>query len=87
MPVKYFKEMVCDALAAGITYQGKNWTKEYQLSYWNRTKEKNKENINPKLVELLDKVYTDVSIYGLDKVIKGKNLDKLYYEYINKKND
>ena len=81
MPVKYFKELVCDSLAAGMTYQGKEWTKEYQLSYWNRTK--TKENINPKLVKLLDRVYTDVSKYGLDKVLKGKNLDKLYQEYIN----
>ena len=83
MPLKYYKELVCDSLAAGLTYQGKNWTKEYQLGYWNKAA--NKDKINPKLVELLDRVYTDVSKYGLDKVIKGKNLDKLYNEYINDK--
>ena len=71
--------MVCDSLAAGMTYQGKNWTKEYQLSYWNKAATKDK--IHPTMVKLLDKVYTDVSKDGLDKVIKGKNLDKLYEKY------
>ena len=28
------REMICDNLAAGITYQGTSWTKEYQLSYY-----------------------------------------------------
>ena len=79
MPLKYFKEMVCDSLAAGMTYQGKNLTKEYQLSYWNKAATKDK--IHPTMVKLLDKVYTDVSKDGLDKVIKGKNLDKLYEKY------
>ena len=79
MPLKYYKEMVCDSLAAGMTYQGKNWTKEYQLSYWNKAATKDK--IHPSMVKLLDRVYTDVSKDGLDKVIKGKNLDKLYEKY------
>ena len=37
------------------------------------------------MVKLIERVYTDVSKDGLDKVIKGKNLDKLYNEYINEK--
>lgn len=80
MPLKYFKELVCDSIAAGLTYQGKNWTKDYQLSYWNRTKKQAK--INPKMEKLLDKVYTDLSIEGLDKVITKKYLDELYSKYI-----
>ena len=32
-------ETICDQLAAGIVYQGKNWTKEYQLNYWNKHKD------------------------------------------------
>ncbi len=34
IPYKYVAEMLCDKMAAGIVYQGKNWTKEYQLSHW-----------------------------------------------------
>lgn len=86
MPLKYFKEMVCDSLAAGMTYQGKDWTKEYQLSYWERTKEKAK--MHPQMRILLEKVYKDVSVSGIDKVLKKGYLDNLYREYIiEEKND
>lgn len=80
MPYKYFAEMVCDSLAAGMTYKGRHWTKEYQLNYWMRKREKAK--INPKLDFLLTKVYTDVSNYGVNKVINSKNLKDLYKKYI-----
>lgn len=72
--------MICDSLAAGQTYQEKNWTKEYQLSYWNKTKEKAKMNENMKI--LLEKIYTDISIEGINKVLKRKKLKKLYDEYM-----
>ena len=36
IPYQYVAEMICDKLAAGIIYQGKNWTKEYELKYWER---------------------------------------------------
>ncbi len=80
MPYKYFVEMVCDNMSAGMTYQGKKWTKEYQLSYWMKTKDKAK--MNPKMKRLLTRVYTDISVYGVDPVINKKNLKKLYKEYI-----
>lgn len=79
MPLKYFLEMVCDSFAAGMTYQGKNWTKEYQLEYWTRIKEK--AIVHPTIEKLLTKVYTDVSIEGLDPVLKRSRLQKLYEEY------
>ena len=79
MPYQYFVEMVCDSLAAGMTYQGKKWTKEYQLSYWNKVKDKSE--IHPKMKRLLTKVYTDVSEVGVEKVVNKKNLKKLYDEY------
>lgn len=79
IPFKYFLEMVCDSFAAGLTYQGKNWTKEYQLSYWNRSKEKAK--MHPVMKDLLEKVYTEVSEKGLKEVLKKKHLETLYKEY------
>lgn len=78
MPLKYFKEMVCDNLAAGITYQGKNWSKEYQLSYWNKVKDN--ARMDERLKKLLTKIYTDISIYGINKVLNKKNLNTLYKE-------
>jgi len=79
IPFKYFLEMVCDTLAAGMTYQGKNWTKDYQLSYW--LKEKDKVLVNQKIKDLLEKVYTDISIKGLNSVLNKKYLKKLYNQY------
>ena len=79
IPFKYFLEMICDSFAAGIIYQGKDWTKEYQLEYWNRVK--NKGTIHPQIKALLDEVYTEVSIHGLNSVLKRKILKELYVKY------
>ena len=81
MPFKYFLELVCDSLAAGMTYQGKEWTKEYQLSYWKKAKKY--ARIHPRMEKLLDRVYEDISVEGIEKVLKRKRLKKLYLEYTN----
>lgn len=82
IPYQYLVEMVCDTLAAGLTYQGKKWTKDYQLNYWFKTREKAK--INPKIDFLLTKIYTEVSEQGIEKTINRKNLEYLYRKYIGK---
>ena len=79
IPFKYFLEMVCDSMAAGQIYQGKNWTKEYQLLYWNKVKDN--AIMHPKYKKLLDKVYLEISKQGLNAVLNKKYLRKLYDEY------
>ena len=79
MPYKYTIEMVCDTLAAGIVYSGKNWTPSTQLEYW--TREKEQSLLNPKSKEFLTEVYTQVSEKGIDTVITPDNLKKLYKMY------
>ena len=74
--------MICDSFAAGIIYQGKNWTKEYQLSYWNRTKQRAK--IPQELMNLLDEVYQTVAEEGLKPMIHSKRLKELYRKHIQK---
>ena len=54
MPYKYTAEMICDKLAAGIIYQGKDWNKEYPLTYWK--KEREKIIMNEKLRDMLSDV-------------------------------
>lgn len=80
IPYKYTIEMVCDTFAAGMAYQGRNWTKEYQLSYW-ESSERPGKYLNPKISEFLTRVYCDVAEKGLEAVINKKNLKKLYYDY------
>ena len=79
IPFKYMLEMICDNLSASITYQGKNWTKEYQLSYWNKVKED--AALNKKLKKFLTKVYEEVAEKGIDEVITKKHLKELYDKY------
>ncbi len=79
MPFKYILEMICDDLAAGMTYQGKKWYPGYQLTYWNKVREEAK--MNETMKQLLDKVYTEISLHGL-KVLKRKQIKEWYDSYI-----
>ncbi len=81
IPYKYVVEMICDSLAAGIIYQKKNWTKDYQLNYWIKTRSNAK--IHPAIDLLLTKVYQDISKEGIEKVLNKKNLTFLYNKYVN----
>ena len=78
MPFKYFLEMICDTLSSGMTYQGKNWTKEYQLSYWNRTKDRVRMDESQKIA--LGKVYERIAEKGLKEVLKKKYIKNIYDE-------
>ena len=79
IPFKYFLELICDSLAAGMTYQGKKWNQSYQLEYWMRVKDKSR--MHPKMKELIERVYTEVSIHGHKEVLNREKLKKLYDEY------
>lgn len=81
IPYKYTVEMICDTLAAGLTYQGKNWYPGYQLEYFN--KRTDKDLINEKIVKVLTEVYEMVEKEGINKTINKKNLKRIYYKYVN----
>ncbi len=76
IPYKYAAEMICDKLAAGIVYQGEKWTQEYQLSYWE--KEKERLEMNPRIQEFVTSVLTQVAKQGIDKTLTKKNIKNLY---------
>ena len=52
MPMKYFKEMFCDRVAASKIYQGKNYTDAHPLEYFSRAKDR--IIIHPKTAALLE---------------------------------
>ena len=73
IPFKYAVEMLCDTLAAGKTYKGKNWYKEYQAGYFEERTDL--QWINPKIVEFLREAYADVAKDGnIKRVLNKKNL-------------
>ncbi len=79
MPYKYTVEMLCDTLAAGIVYNGKNWKTDSQLHYWE--KEKIRSPLNDNLKEFLTDAYTQIAQKGIDSVINPQNLKSLYQKY------
>lgn len=82
IPYKYTAEMICDTLAAGMTYQGKNWTNDYQLKYYLVDRER--KHINPKIDKILLETYELISEKGIDEVINSKTLKKIYYKHVGK---
>lgn len=81
IPYKYVVEMICDNLAAGMTYMGKNWTADYQYKYWFRRMQKS--FINPTINGIVLEVLEKVSLYGIDNVIKKDVLKEIYDKRVN----
>lgn len=79
MPYKYAAEMVCDRLAAGIVYSGKEWTNTTQLEYFKI--HKYDDLLNEKLINFLEDIFYQVSINGIDKTINSRNLKNAYKKY------
>lgn len=79
MPYKYAAEMICDKMAAGIVYQGKKWTKDWQINYYMR--ERDKCLIHPEIDKFMIATFTEVSQKGLDATLTKQNIKKLYEKY------
>lgn len=79
IPYPYVAEMLCDKLAAGIIYKGKDWTKEYELEYW--LNERDKTLVNDQVEALITDVFTQVSEVGIDKALTKENVKKSYKKY------
>lgn len=80
IPYKYTVEMICDTIAAGLVYKGKEWTNSSPLEYYNNRKDK--EYINEDIKKVLVTVYEQVSKNGINKTITRKNLKKIYNTYV-----
>jgi len=81
MPYKYAVEMICDTLAAGIVYSGKEWNPSTQKEYWGRTRHLVK--VNPMIFNLLTEVYDEVEEKGIKEVINKKKLRELYQKHVS----
>ena len=84
-PYKYVAEMLCDKTAAGIVYSGKNWTKDYELQYY--LKERDKLRINKNLDGLFFEFFTKLSTEGIDGTFKKQYVKNLYNKYTSENNN
>lgn len=46
MPYKYAVEMICDKMAAGIVYNGKDWKQDTQIKYYMKERETSIVHLN-----------------------------------------
>lgn len=65
MPLKYVIEMFCDRVAASKIYQGKNYTDEFPLQYFERGRDH--RIIHPETSDLLEKLLVMLKDEGEDK--------------------
>lgn len=81
MPYKYIVELICDTLAAGLVYKGKDWKQNSQIEYFENRKDL--DYINDNIKKVIREVYQQVDKNGIDKTITKSNLKNIYYKYVN----
>lgn len=81
MPYEYVIELICDYLAAGRTYRGKNFTYEDELSWWNLKLEKETPKIHPETANFITFVFTKLALgcYDLEPRVFQKAKEFLKY--------
>lgn len=84
LPYKYIVEAICDKIAAGMAYNGKNWTKEEPFKYWTNIEKPGPTVKHPATIEFVDKVLKKVSDDGLDSAINSKYLKSVYRDVCEK---
>lgn len=82
IPYKYAVEMLCDHIAAGMVYRGKEWNKEYPLKYWNEI-ETVRNLYNPKTEKFITVIKEEIAKDGIDKIMNKKHLKGQYEKYCN----
>ncbi len=80
IPFKYFCELICDNIAASMTYSGKDYKPENNLRYFNNRKDL--KYINEDIKKAIQDVYRQLIDNGLKKTINKGNLKKTYNKYI-----
>lgn len=83
MPYQYIVELICDNIAASLTYNKKNWDKGFQYIYW--TKRSDSFMINDRVKGMVTEAFKEVSEDGIDPVITKKHMKELYNKYCENK--
>ena len=80
IPYKCAVEMLCDHIAAGQVYKGKEWNKEYPLKYWNEI-ETVRHLYNPKTEKFITVIKEQIAKDGINKIMNKKHLKQQYKKY------
>ncbi len=85
VPYKYIVECVCDKLAATRIYAGKDYTTDMPLKHW-RTYGC-KVFANERSLAFIERVFTDILLFGEKKVLNSKYMKSIYSEICLQNND
>lgn len=85
IPYKYAAEMVCDKLAAGMIYNGKNFKNSSEIEYY--LKERKIVSINTKIDNFLIETFEYVQEHGVNDTLNKKNIMRLYNKNVYEKED
>ena len=86
IPYNYIVESICDKVAAGMAYKGKEWNQSEPIKYW---REIDRDNIvvkHPGSIEFVDIVLEKISRDGLKSALKSKYLKKVFNDICIKYN-
>lgn len=86
LPYKYMVEMICDRIAAGIVYEGKNWTIEEPLDYWINLDKPRIKPMHPGTAEYIETVFEKLSKSGIKEALDKKYLKQTYNDIAKKYN-
>lgn len=86
IPYKYIVESICDKVAAGMAYKGKNWNNKEPLEYWQKIDRDNVVVKHPGSVEFVDIVLKKIYDDGLNSALKPKFLKEVYRKICEKHN-
>lgn len=73
IPYKYLIEMICDRIAASMTYLGDKYTDQEPLKYYEAHKEENDFHIHSRAI--LENLLSMIAIYGIDTTMKSIKKD------------
>lgn len=84
LPYKYLVEALCDKLAAGKAYNGKEWSNKEPIKYWMDIERKAPVAKHPGTIEFMDTVLQKIADDGIDAALNRKYLKKTYNNIYNK---
>ena len=84
VPYKYIVESICDKIAAGMVYKGREWNQNEPYEYWNNVLRDNIVVKHPGSVEFVDIVFKKISDDGVNEGLKPKYLKRVYKDMCDK---
>jgi len=84
IPYPYIVESICDKVAAGMAYCGKEWTQKEPYEYWINKEKDSPIQRHPASVEFVDIVLKKIYDEGLDAGLNKKYLKDVFETVKNK---